>query len=112
MKKVVIFAFKGDPMCFVHVLLNARDMHERGIEAKIVIEGESVKLLQELEQSKNPLYLEVKELGLIHSICKACSIKMNVAAYNETLGIKMLGDMAGHVAMSTFINDGYEVITL
>ena len=38
MKKVVIFAFKGNPLCFVHVLLNAKDMSEKGIEAKIVIE--------------------------------------------------------------------------
>ena len=32
MKKVVLFAFNGDFMCFIHVLLNALDMHEKGYE--------------------------------------------------------------------------------
>jgi hypothetical protein len=29
MKKVALFAFNGEPMCFVHVLLNALDMKEK-----------------------------------------------------------------------------------
>ena len=32
MKKVVLFAFNGELMCFIHVLLNALDMNERGHE--------------------------------------------------------------------------------
>ena len=38
-EKVVLVAFQGEPMCFVHVLLNALDMHERGFDVKVVIEG-------------------------------------------------------------------------
>jgi hypothetical protein len=37
MKKIALFVFNGDPMCFIHVLLNALDMSEKGYEAKIVI---------------------------------------------------------------------------
>ena len=48
MRKIAIFAFKGDPMCFVHVLLNAKDMHEKGFNVKIVIEGEAVTLPKKL----------------------------------------------------------------
>jgi hypothetical protein len=29
MKKIALFVFNGDPMCFIHVLLNALDMKER-----------------------------------------------------------------------------------
>ena len=39
MDKVVIFAFNGNPMCFSHVLLNVLDMAEKGMDAKVVIEG-------------------------------------------------------------------------
>ncbi len=46
-KKFALFAFNGDPMCFVHVLLNALDMKERGNEVKIILEGASVKLIPE-----------------------------------------------------------------
>lgn len=31
MNKIVIIAFNGNPLCFVHVLLNALDMDSKGI---------------------------------------------------------------------------------
>ena len=46
--KIIIVAFRSDPMCFVHVLLNALDMEEKGLGGKIVLEGEATKLLKEL----------------------------------------------------------------
>ncbi len=39
-------------MCFVHVLLNALDLVESGQEAKIIFEGESVKLPQVFEEEQ------------------------------------------------------------
>ena len=44
MKKIALFVFNGDPMCFIHVLLNALDMKEKGYEARIVIEGAAMEL--------------------------------------------------------------------
>jgi hypothetical protein len=35
-KRVVLVAFNGEPMCFVHVLLNALDMEEAGYEVKVL----------------------------------------------------------------------------
>ncbi len=48
MKKVVLFAFNAEFMCFVHVLLNALDMDSRGMDVKIVIEGGATALIPEL----------------------------------------------------------------
>jgi len=39
MEKVALFAFNGEPMCFIHVLLNALDMKEKGIDVKTIIAG-------------------------------------------------------------------------
>ena len=50
MKKVALFAFNGDPMCFIHVLLNALDMHANGVETKIVLEGAATQLITELDK--------------------------------------------------------------
>jgi hypothetical protein len=36
MKKAALFVFNGDPMCFIHVLLNALDMKEKGYEVKTI----------------------------------------------------------------------------
>ena len=53
--KVALFVFNGDPMCFIHVLLNALDLNEKGIEAHNIVEGAATKLLPELLKTDNPL---------------------------------------------------------
>ena len=112
MRKIAFFPFKGDKMCFVHVLINAIDLHEKGIETKIIMEGEAVTLIQILDAEENKLYLKARELGLFDSICKACSSQMGVLDYNEKSGIPVKGNALGHPAMFDYINDGYEIITL
>jgi len=112
MNKFVIFAFNGSPLYFVHVLLNALDMHSKGMDAKVIIEGEAVKLIEEMETSNNQLYVDAREKGIIDGICKACSSKMGVLEYNETVGIPLKDEMSGHPSMALYINDGYQVITL
>ena len=112
MDKYVYFAFNGNPLCFNHVLLNVLDMNSKGIDAKLVIEGEAVKLVQKFEESKNPLYMMLKEKNLIDSICKACSAKLGVLEYNSTVGIPLKGDMKGHPSMAAFTALGYRIITL
>ncbi len=37
--KFALFVFNGDPMCFIHVLLNALDMADKQAEVKVIIEG-------------------------------------------------------------------------
>lgn len=110
--KFVYFAFKGEAMCFMHILLNALDMKEKGYEAKIVIEGEAVVLPKKMIESGHPLFKKAMDRGVIDCICKACSAKMGVLEYNETCGIQLKGSMAGHPAMSEYTEAGYSIITL
>jgi len=110
--KFVIFAFNGNPMYFTHVLLSALDMESKGMEAKIIIEGEAVKLIEEMETGDNSLYKKAKDKGIIDGICKACSAKMGVLEYNETVGLPIKDDMNGHPSMALYINQGYQIITL
>lgn len=112
MSKIAFFPFKGDKMCFMHILINSLDMYEKGIDNKIIVEGEAVKLIKVLEEEENKLYLKVKELGLFDSICKACSAQMGVLEYNEKTGIPIKGNANGHPAMYDYIKDGYQIVTL
>ncbi|MCK5128285.1 MAG: hypothetical protein KAQ68_00425 [Clostridiales bacterium] len=112
MKKIALFAFKGNSMCFVHVLLNAIDLSSKEYDVKIIIEGEAVTLIKEFEESKNPLYKMAKEKGLIDCICKACSVKLGVYEYNQSVGIPINGEMHGHVPMAAYTDKGYEIITM
>ncbi len=114
MKKVVLFAFNGELMCFVHVLLNALDMKERGYEVKIVIEGSATKLPLELAKKENPmfgLWEKTRALNLIEGACKACSNKMGVLDDIHAMGLVLLDDMSGHPGISRYLENGFEVIT-
>ena len=108
MKKVVFFAFRGDAMCFIHVMLNALDMKEKGYDVKIVLEGEAVKLVSELET--NSMFR--KAMPLIDCVCRACSAKMRVLDYNEESGLNVGGDLNGHPSISKYLEAGYEVIAM
>lgn len=114
MKKIALFAFNGELMCFIHVLLNALDMTERGYEVKIVIEGSATKLVPELAKEDNPmhrLYEKAKGLDLIDGACKACSNKMGTLEAVKTQGFRLLDEMSGHPSIARYRQEGFEVIT-
>jgi len=114
MKKTVLVAFNGEFMCFVHVLLNALDMRERGYDVKIVVEGAATKVVSEISVDGNPLkgfYQKVNDLKLIDAVCKACSTKMGVLAAVEAEGLPIADDMSGHPSLARYIEAGYEIIT-
>ena len=114
MQKAALFVFNGDPMCFIHVLLNALDMDQQGIEARIVVEGAATSLIPELEKTDHPLnklWQQVKTKNLVEGVCKACATKMNTLSAAETIGLQALGDMLGHPGMAGYRSRGYEIIT-
>lgn len=114
MKKVVLFAFNGELMCFVHVLLNGLDMHEKGFEVKIVIEGSATKLVPDLGVEGNLLsapFKRVQSLGLIEGVCKACATKMGTVEDAASLVLPLLSNMWGHPGMAKYIQDGYQIVT-
>ena len=113
MKKVAIFAFLGDPMCFAHVLINALDMFDRKYTVQIVIEGAATKLLPGLATQGAPFHAEwerVKKAGIVAGVCRACSTQMETAKSATEQGLTLLDDMSGHPAISGFRDQGYEIL--
>ncbi len=111
--KVALFAFNGDPMCFVHVLLNAMEMAKNDVETLIVIEGEATKLLPGLAQKGAPLHSkweQIKKEGIIAGVCLACANKMGTRDSAVEQGLELIDDMSGHVSMYNFIKQGYEIL--
>ncbi len=114
MKKTVLFVFNGDPMCFIHVLLNALDMSAKGCQTGIVVEGSATSLIPELAKKDNPLmglWKKVKEEGLVEGVCRACSKKMGTLEEARAQNLTLLDDMNGHPGMAGYLNRGYEIIT-
>jgi hypothetical protein len=112
--KIALFGFNGEPMCFVHVLLNALDLATRGHEVRVVVEGSATKLVPELAREGHAfhgLYARVKQAGLFDGACKACSAKLGVLAGVEAEGLALLDDMAGHPGVARYLEQGYQVLT-
>ncbi len=112
MKKILYYGMSGEKMCFVHILLNAVQLSDAGHQVKIIFEGGSVKLLSIFEKENHPIYLKAKERGLIAGICLACSKVLGVYEENITYGLSMLDDMSGHAGMKSYLEEGYEVISI
>ncbi|MDO5301122.1 MAG: DsrE family protein [Tissierellia bacterium] len=111
MKKVLVYAMEGKKMCFLHALMNAKQLKEKGYEVKVILEGQSVTLPKELVAEKNPLFQGLKEDGTIVGVCHACSKTLGVFEDNEKLGLTMIDDMYGHAGVAKYLEDGYEVLT-
>ncbi len=113
-RKVALFAYNGELMCFIHVFLNALDMSQKGYEVKIVIEGAATKLVPELAKEDNPmhrLYEKAKGLDLIDGCCKACSSKTGTVDAARAQGLRLLDEMDGHPSMARYLEEGFEVWT-
>jgi hypothetical protein len=114
MQKNVLVAFNGELLCFVHVLLNALDMRERGQEATVIFEGRAVTLVAELEKPKNAfhqLYGKARQAGLIRGVCKACSAKLGALEAVRAAGLPLLEGMSGHPSLGELQEQGYTVLT-
>jgi len=113
-KKFALFAFNGDPMCFIHVIINALDMLGKGYNVKVIVEGSATKLAYEFENEDNPFfkqYHDLKNSGLIDCFCKACSKKMGSLKEVEKLGFTLCDELLGHPSMAKYIEEGYTIIT-
>lgn len=115
MTRVVFFAFRAEPMCFMHALICALDLEEKGMWGEIVLEGEATRLVPEMvkpDHCLNNLYLQVKGRGMIYGACQACATKMAVAEAIAAENIPLLGDAYGHPSMALFIRQDYRIITI
>jgi len=108
-----LFAYRQEPGCFIHVLLNGLDLHEKGHPVKIVIEGPATTLLPEIETLDAPLptlFKKAADKGLIDGYCLACATKLGARDGAEASGLVPLSDMNGHPSVARYIKEGYTVV--
>lgn len=111
--KKVLFVFKKEPMCFLHVLLNALELKEKDVEVGIILEGEATTLVKEFGNQQSPIfqfYQQAQSQNLFYGACQACSQKMGVLEEVKALGLTLLAELKGHPSMFKYFNQGYDVI--
>lgn len=114
MRKVALFVFNGDPVCFIHVLLNGLDLKAKGMDGRIIVEGAATGLLPRLAEPENPLHKlweNAKSQDIVDGVCKGCAHKMGTADEAVRQGLVLLDDMSGHPSMSRYIEAGYEILS-
>ena len=112
-RRIAIFAFNGDPMSFVHTLMNCLDMNEKGVDVKLIIEGSATALIKEAMAGERPfteLYKKVRDSGLIDCVCKACATKMGSLESAKEQNLKLCDEMSGHPSMAKYLEEGYEIV--
>ncbi|WP_406659625.1 DsrE family protein [Methanolobus sp. ZRKC3] len=112
-KKIAVFAFNGEPMCFIHSLMNSLEMKEKGYDVKLIIEGSATRLIREAVEDKKPfteLYEKARDSGLIDCVCRACAAKTESLESAKEQNLALRDEMSGHPSMTRYLEDGYEVI--
>jgi hypothetical protein len=113
MDRCALFVFNPDLMCFVHVLLNALDMQQRGVVPAIVMEGAATRLVLDLDPQGHPLHSlwqRVKTEGLVAGVCRACAGKTGSIAAAQEQGLPLLEELSGHPSMAAFRQQGYTLL--
>ncbi len=111
----VLFAGPEMPCKLQHVFVFARDVVQKGGDAKIVFEGNSPKWLTELANPQHKmakLFDLAKQEGLIAGVCKACATMHNALDAAKAHDLPLLSDAFGHVSLVPFIEQGYAVVKL
>ena len=115
MRKIALFAFNGEPMCFAHVLLNAFDLIEKGWDARIIMEGSATRLVKDLHEDEtlpfSKLYKKAVVSNLVDAVCDACSQKMGSKESALEQGLNLVGEMKGHPSIARYLDEGYEIMT-
>lgn len=113
-KKVALFAFNGDSFCFMHVMLHTLEMHKKGWEIRLVIEGQATGLVEELSKADakfHDLYNQVKNADLIDCVCKACATKTGSLDSVVQQNLYLCDELQGHPSIARYIDEGFEIIT-
>lgn len=112
---LVLFAGPEMPCKLQHAFLFARDVVQRGGEARIVFEGNAPQWLAELAQPEHALasmFLRVREAGLIAGVCRGCALAHGAVETTEALSLPLLSDAYGHVSLVPFVEEGFQIVTL
>ncbi len=112
--KFAIFLFNEDLMCAQHAFLYAKELNEKGITTKIVLEGRATSIPRRYKDSPafEKIYELAKKNGWIDCVCKACSAATKSIEAVRQEGLRLCSDLNGHVSMEKYIRSGYQIITI
>lgn len=120
-RKILFVVFAEDVCRQLHAFMYANDLHRKGYQTRIIVEGMATRLLADLEEAPPQLQKAVsaaKTAGLIAGACLQASSGCGSAKDRDIVdaikerGVGFLSDLENHAGIEPFIRDGYEVIVI
>jgi hypothetical protein len=122
MQRKILFVLFAEDVCRqLHAFLYARDLHRKGYQTKVIIEGMATRLLADLDKAPPLLrqaVADAKAAGLIAGACQQASTGCGSAADRNIVdairvqGVDLLSDLDNHAGIEPFLREGYEVIAI
>jgi predicted peroxiredoxin len=122
MQRKILFVLFAEDVCRqLHAFMYANDLHRKGYETKVVVEGMATRLLADLNKAPPRLQkavAEAKAAGLIAGACLQASSgcgspeDRNVVEAIRSQGVGFLQDLENHAGIEPFLREGYEVIAI
>lgn len=123
MKRRILFVlFAGDECRQAHAFWYALDLHRKGHDTRLILEGPATQLLPEIDRPDSALgalLRETKAAGLLAGSCHRASIGCGGTGSTspavqaaQAHGVPLLSDLDGHAGLEPFVNDGYEIVVI
>ena len=119
MNRKLLFLLFAESHCKQnHAFMYAIDLAKNGHEVKLVIEGKATLCLRRLKGDARfvELFKEACTMGLLVGACRKASggcvsEEDSVQDIAKQYNLKMLDELMGHASITSFVNEGYEVVT-
>jgi predicted peroxiredoxin len=122
MQRKLLFVLFAEDVCRqLHTFMYALDLHRKGYQAKVIVEGMATRLLADLEKAPPRLQkavAEAKAAGLIAGACLQASTgcgspeDRDVVDAIKARGVAFLSDLDNHAGIEPFLREGFEVIAI
>lgn len=122
MQRKILFVLFAEDVCRqLHAFLYVNDLHRKGYQTKLIVEGMATRLLMDLEQAPHGLQKAVadaKAAGLIAGACLQASCGCGSATDQKTIdaiqvqGVDLLKDLDNHAGIEPFVREGYEIVVI
>jgi hypothetical protein len=120
-RKILFVVFAEDVCRQLHAFMYANDLHRKGYQTKMIVEGMATRLLSDLDKAPPRLrkaVADAKASGLIAGACLQASSgcgspeDRNIVDAITAQGVGFLSDLDNHAGIEPFLREGYEVIAI
>lgn len=121
-RKLLFILFSDDPCRQNHALMYALDLHRKGYQVRLLLEGLATKMIGDVatgESRTAQLLRDALEAGIVAGACARAAAgcasqdpSRDVADLARAHGIELLSQMDGHASIEPLVRSGYEIIPI